>query len=96
MILTKGQSCHFNGQEHTIIETNYLGVRVENDETGVRTFIQAKVAESVLLLIEGEHTIKSVEQKMLPLSEHTRNVNYLRGANVKDLKQGYSIGRVRW
>ena len=88
MILVKGQSCHFNGQEHTIIETNYLGLRLSSDETGETVFIKASDADKVLLMIESEPKIKAVEVKLPPLSEHTRNVNYLRGANVKDLQHG--------
>jgi hypothetical protein len=88
MIFTKDQSVHYNGQEHTIIEVNYLGIKVQNDETGAFAFVKASDADRDLLLIESEPKIKAVEVKLPPVSEHTRHVNYLRGANVKDLQHG--------
>lgn len=63
MPLIKGQAVHFNGQEHTIIEVSYLGVRVENDETGVRTFIRASEADKVLIPCVSEQGIKPVGDK---------------------------------
>lgn len=82
MILTKGQSCHFNSQEHTIIETNYLGVKVQNDETGVFAFIRASEAEKVLTLVEEGVSIKPVEIKLSPMTDRMREMNYATGAGI--------------
>jgi hypothetical protein len=88
MIFSKGQGVLYRDKEHTVIESNYLGVKVQNDETGAFAFVKTSDADRDLLLIESEPKIKAVEVKLPPVSEHTRHVNYLRGANVKDLQHG--------
>ena len=65
MNLSKGASVFYQGATCTVIEINYLGVRVENDETGAKAFIRANEVERALMLAETP-TIKAVEVKMLP------------------------------
>jgi hypothetical protein len=64
-MFTKGTEAHHQGRECVIVETNYLGIRIQylDDETFL--FIKASHFDE-LMMIEKTPEIKPVDDKRLP------------------------------
>lgn len=86
MTFVKGMGVLYCDREHTVIESNYLGVKVQNDETGVFAFVKASDADKALMLIESEVSIKPVEDKRLPGDDR----------KISELRAGRKFPSIIW